>query len=293
MKKWIVAIALLFAASAAGASVRPENRFEKKFFEQMKAFGFARDLYRVDRKSPFLAGIMFSKLEPSPLKSFAECAAVFCRDVELQKRLNAEIRRGRLVLVTDAFQGFVGATIAETPETSQLKERLSPDGDGGKNILVITPKTLMTTVAHELTHAEDNETGVLDGLQNRTRGLYREGRLSAANGRLINQFAGEIRAYENEMRFLVKNARPTEYVADESADATRLTVRTAGKRDFILRRLQEIDGKVRGWYLPGFLKAMADEKLRKADRQALARAVRGLLPAAGPYSFEHLVGSRL
>lgn len=288
--KSIAILMTLFACAAQGAS-ELKNSSEKKFFSKLQEIGLVQRLYRVEEKSPFLAGVTFSKLEEAPLKVMKDCAAVLCHDVELQKKLNAEMRRGRLVLVTDAFKGFVGALIAETPETILLRGRLAPAATK-KGVLVVTPKTLMTTVAHELTHAEDGESGVLEPLLKRTQELHQKGRLSAAHGRTINQFVGEVRAYENEMRYLMKHSRSKEFLADEGGRGA-LTVRTAEKREFLFRRLQEIDEKVRDLYLPEFLKALRESELARGERRGLIAAMRDLLPPKGPYSFVHLVEPRL
>lgn len=268
----------------------------KSFFRRLKSSGLIGDLMRANGEKSFSPGLLFSKLQPTPLREIDGCQAVFCRDVDLQKILNDEMKGGRLVLVTNSYNGFVAAMVNDTPETVALKRVLTPDAhDRSANVLIVTPKTLISSIEHERMHADDAANGALKPLLASVRALHGKGALTVGQARAIQQFAGEVRAYEREMRFLVKNSRPVEFVADDGVDGTTPVIRvnTEDRRAFILRRLAEIDMKVRDWYLPAFLTAMKESSLGAKDRRALTASVRGLLPKSGPFSYDKLVEPKM
>lgn len=315
MKGFVLALAMFAAFSARGRAasepisfLHPENdgAYEtltgsaktatKALFSGLKKIGLVTDLLRVNGENSFSPGLLFSQLHATPLREIADCQAVFCRDVDLQKSLNDEMKRGRLVLVSNADNGFVAAMIAPTPETDALQTVLMPDVKSRpKNVLIVTPKTLMSSLAHEMTHAEDTENGTMVPLLERVRGLFKKGEFTIEQSKAVQQFAGEVRAYEKEMRYLVSKSRNLEFVADDESPENSAAVRvhTAAKRDFLLRRLTEIDWKVRDWYLPAFMNAVKEKKLGKTERKGLLDTVKGLLPVTGPYSFASLVEPRL
>lgn len=314
MKRVVLALTMLAAFSARGAVLEPisflhpdqDSAYEtlagpsrvaaKALFSGLRKLGLVSDLLRVNGEHSFSPGLLFSQLREAPLRELANCEAVFCRDVELQKSLNDEMRRGRLVLIANSDNGFVAAMVAPTPETEALQDVLTPDFKRRpRNVLIVTPKTLMSSLAHERTHAEDAENGTMLPLLERVRGLLDKGRLSLEQSKAVQQFAGEVRAYEQEMRYLVSKSRELEFVADDADPeaSASIQVRTAPRRDFLVRRLSEIDWKVRDWYLPAFVKAVKGKKLPKAERKSLLVVVKGLLPPSGPYSFANLVEPRL
>lgn len=277
---------------AFAALIPPARKRAKDVFSVLRSLGLVRGLFRVNGPKVFQPGLVFSKLKGAPTKSIESCATVFCRDALLQKRINDEIAMGRLVLVAPEASGFVAAIVSETPETEALKAVLLPaEKRAKKNVLVVTPKTLASTMIHELKHAADDESGVLDPLFGKTRELLAGGRLSVESGLAINRFAGEVRAYEAELRDVIDHARDVEFLADDGTEG--LAIRRAPKKEFLIRRLTEIDWKVRDHYLPRFLKALDDPKLMDKDRQALMQTVTTLLPLKGPYSFAELVKPRL
>lgn len=265
------------------------------FFSDLHKLGLTVGYYQTAMERSFLPGLRYSSFVKAPLKEVDGCHAVFCRDVELQERLNAEVRRGRLVLVTDTSNGFIAAVPTDNDETKAIKREVSPSAEAGKNLLIVTPKTLLSTIVHELTHAEDHEKNHLKPFFEQTKRLFEQGHLAAFNGQKINQFLGEIRAYDNEMRYILKNSRKVEYLADDAPTGgpSEVVVRTTFKMDFVSQRIREIDWKVRDWYLPEFLKALKDEKLPVAAKTALLDQVRDLMPQEGPYSYRHLVQPKL
>ncbi|MBX2988593.1 MAG: hypothetical protein KF802_11915 [Bdellovibrionaceae bacterium] len=263
------------------------------FFADLQKLGLTVGEQRTLPADSFLPGLRYSPYAKAPLRPLESCPAVFCHDVDLQKRLNAEVRQGRLVLIAEAGKGFIAAVPSDSEKTRQLKLQGGGDVLVRKSLLIITPKTLLSTVVHELTHAEDNEGKKLKPLFDRIRALHEAGHLASASGRTINQFPGEVRAYDNEMRFILKRSRSREFLADEAPSGGGVEVRETFKMDFVSRRIQEIDWKIRQAYLPEFLKALNDEKLPTDGRVALLDQVRDLLPSEGPYSFRRLVQPHL
>lgn len=291
-----ISILRVEAASSYGGLVKAAQKSSLSFFTSLEKMGIGRGLFKTFPKGSFFPDLLFSKFENPPLKILSGCTAVFCRDLDLQKKLQEELNGGRLILVANAFHGLTAAVPAESAETRALK-RMFKTGSEDKSVLVITPKTLMSTLAHELTHAEDSENQALDPLFEKMRGLYEEGQISAENGRRINQFVGEVRAYDNEMKFVLKNSRANEFVAEndegEKAEPYQIRVHQVKKMEFVPQRIREIDWKVRNFYLGELFTGLRDKGLSVKARKIVLDLLKDHLPQGGPYSFAHLVQPRL
>jgi hypothetical protein len=142
----------------------------------------------------------FGILEPLPEKEI-NCNYIFCKDIDLQKRINSELKAGRLIIITHAGAGFLAAAIEtdSSPIQTLLKD-IGKDQLANKSILAITPATTMDTLHHELFHAEDHLNPELRKLINELEYLITGGNINCNLNlnRIARSYVMEMRAYNGE-----------------------------------------------------------------------------------------------
>jgi len=156
------------------------------------------------------------------------------------------------------------------------------DIDPNKSVLIVTTKSIRSTIAHELQHASDYEQKVLVPIKTLVSQLFKEGQLSARGGRGINNFFAEIRAYSIESKWIEANTRDKEFMVESSTvqdDYSDIVSETQGVR-FKKLRLDEIKNKA-DWYYYDFLKALKEPTLSVKSKESILQFLEKILLSDG------------
>jgi hypothetical protein len=209
--------------SEASYSSYSENakKYLKQYFSSLKELGIA------ENNKFYISNIDLGRFTLDPFGVLAHlpekeinCQFVFCKDIELQKRLNQEISNGRLVLVTHSWTNYNAAAMdSDSPVLQKIFDELDKKDLSGKSILIITPSTALDTLEHELYHADDHLNSSLKKLLEDLEFLITAGKTDCNTAlKLISRsYVFEMRAYIHQENYLNNNVRPKEYLLKDSA----------------------------------------------------------------------------
>ncbi len=181
----------------------------KKYFNELKEEAVIDEAYSVDLELGDLSFNPFGKLNHLPEKEM-KCNAVFCKDIELQKKLNSELQNGRLILVADPWTSFNGLAIdVNQPTVKSFFKKIAPNGNAQKSMLIISGKMTADVLHHELTHASDDENAELIKQLEEINDLLGPNEIECE--KTIRSYIYETRAYNAQEQYLMSELRTTEY----------------------------------------------------------------------------------
>lgn len=231
--------------------------------------------------------LLFVSLTRSILEH-PRCRHLFCIDPDLKGQLLNEIDNGRIVLLTHAFQGFVGAAFNETLTRNFFGRKIFDGKDAEKSVLVVTPKTIMSTVIHELQHAADQETNSLKSFTTLIDQLLKLGELDTKSAFWIHSFVSELRAYSVEYKWIKKSTRIKEFLVDTTDIGYNTVVEVVDGNEFKKTRLEEITMKLH-YYFRHFKEALAYNELSEKNRNQIINLLREFEIKGGPQALEEIL----
>lgn len=258
-------------------SITPEARPQiQSFFNSLgaKKIFVGSSAYRM------MNNFLFIRLTKEILEDGKGSHLLF-RDSELKNEIFSEIESGRTVLFTHGFNGFAGAAFQDMAPIFKTNPEFK-DIDPSKSVLIVTTKSIRSTVAHELQHARDYEQKVLVPIKSLVSQLFKEGQLSARGGRGINNFFAEIRAYNIESKWIEYNTRDKEFMVESSTvqnDFSDIVSEIRGVK-FKELRLSEIKNKA-DWYYGDLLKALKEPTLSAKNKEVILQLLEKILISDG------------
>lgn len=209
-----------------------------------------------------------------------DCELIFCKDIELQKKLNQEMSEGRLILVSHAKSGFNAVMISK----DHLNVDLITNDLGMKKLshgltLVITPQTNNGILAHELYHAKDDANSGLNKLWDELKLLVSGGdpNLNKELYFAAGKYAIESRAYNEQEKYLTKFSRESEFVYNEDEKV----VQEVNQEQFVEDSLLEIANS-KAWYQ----EKLDDSYTRSILKEGVAEKIRNLIKTAIEFEVE-------